>query len=272
MPTLPLFRWTSVCAGLVLSAALVSCSTTAPPSPAAVARELAPSGTLRAAINVGNPILAARGPAGGDPTGVSVDLAREIGRRLGVPVQFIVYDAAGKVTAAATSDAWDIAFLAIDPVRGADILQTPPYVVIEGAYLVRSGSPIVDNAQVDRDGVRIAVGQGSAYDLFLTRELKHATLLRVPTSPAVVDAFLKQDLEVAAGVRQQLEADATRLSGAGLRMLPGRFMVIEQAIGTPKGRNLGVAWLRPFVEAMKSDGFVADSLKRHRIEGAAVAP
>jgi len=142
--------------------------------------------------------------------------------------------------------------------------------VIEGAYLVPQGSPIRSNAEVDRDGVRIAVGAGSAYDLFLSRNLKHAKIVRAPTSPAVVDMFVAQKLEVAAGVKQQLEADARRLPG--LRLLEGRFMVINQAMGTPRSRDAGAKYLREFVEEMKASGFVAQALERHRVEGASVAP
>jgi polar amino acid transport system substrate-binding protein len=143
-------------------------------------------------------------------------------------------------------------------------------VVIEGAYLVPQGSPIADNAAVDRAGVRIAVGAGSAYDLYLSREIKHAQLVSAPTSPAVVDMMLAQKLEVAAGVKQQLEADARRVPG--VRLLDGRFMVIEQAMATPAGRTAGARYLAEFIEEMKASGFVADALARHRIAGAAVAP
>ncbi len=256
----------------LLAAALVAGCASAPPvPPAAAARaELAPSGTLRAAINFGNPILATRDPATGDPRGVSVDLARELGRRLGVPVELVLYPAAGKVTDGLKSSAWDVAFVAIDPARAADMDFTAPYVIIEGAYLVPQASPIQANAEVDRDGVRVVVGAGSAYDLWLSRELKHARLVRAPTSPSVVDTMVAQGVEVAAGVRQQLEADARRI--AGVRLLPGRFMVIEQAMATPKDRPAGMRYLAAFVEAMKASGFVADALARHAIEGAAIAP
>ena len=250
-------------------ALLASCAST-PQAPAAARSELAPTGTLRAAINFGNPILAAKDAATGEPRGVSVDLSRELARRLGIPVQFVFYDAAGKVVEGLKSGAWDVAYVAIDPARAVDIGYSAPYVVIEGAYLVPQGSPIRSNAEVDRDGVRVAVGTGSAYDLFLSRSLKHAKIVRAPTSPAVVDLFVAQKLEVAAGVKQQLEADARRIPG--LRLLPGRFMVIEQAMGTPRSREAGAKYLREFVEEMKTSGFVADALKRHRIEGAAVAP
>ena len=248
---------------------LASCAITSQVPPAARSA-LAPTGTLRAAINFGNPILAERDPSTGEPRGVSVDLSLELARRLGVPVQFITYDAAGKVVEGLKSGAWDVAYVAIDPARAVDISYTAAYVLIEGAYLVRQGSPIHSNADVDREGVRVAVGAGSAYDLFLSRNLKHAEIVRVPTSPAVTDMFVAQELEVAAGVKQQLEADARRIPG--LRLLEGRFMVINQAMGTPKGREAGVRYLREFVEDMKASGFVAQALERHRVEGASVAP
>ena len=238
------------------------------PSQAARA-ELAPSGTLRAAINFGNPILATRDVATGEARGVSVDLARELAKRLGTPVELVTYTAAGKVVEGIKSGAWDIGFFAIDPVRGADTDFTAAYVVIEGAYLVPQGSAIVRNEDVDRDGVRVVVGRGSAYDLYLTREMKKATLLRAPTSQAVTDMMVAEKVEVAAGVKQQLEADAKRVPG--LRLIDGRFMVINQAMAVPKGRSAGVAYAAAFVEKMKSSGFVAASLKRHGIEGAVVA-
>lgn len=231
--------------------------------------ELAPTGRLRAAINFGNPILAVK-DSNGQPRGVSVDLSRELGRRLGVPVDLVTFTAAGKVVEAVKNAQVDIGFVAIDPVRGADMLQTPPYVVIEGAYLVKNDSPIKRNEDVDKPGTRVVVGNASAYDLYLTRELKNAKLVKAPTSPAVVDFFLAQNLEVAAGVKQQLQADAKRLPG--LRLLPGRFMVINQAMGLPKGRGNGARYVAAFVEEMKASGFVAAALTRHGIEGAAVAP
>jgi polar amino acid transport system substrate-binding protein len=231
---------------------------------------LAPTGILRASINVGNPILANR-DAGGQPFGVSIDLAREFAARLGVQVELVVFDAAGKSVEAVTQEQADFGFFAVDPVRGAGISFTAPYVLIEGAYMVRDGSPLRDNAEVDRAGNRVVVGKGSAYDLHLTRELKAAQIVRAPTSPTVVDTFIEQGAEVAAGVKQQLEADAARLPG--LRLLPGRFMVIQQAMGLPKGRGGGAAAvLRDFVEDMKASGFVAEALQRHGIQGASVAP
>ena len=236
----------------------------------ALSQAFAPTGTLRASINLGNPILANK-DAKGLPVGVSVDLATELAKRLGVPLSLVVFDAAGKSVEAVTQDKADFGFFAIDPVRGQGIAFTGPYVLIEGSYLVANNSPLTSNDQVDKKGIRIAVGKGSAYDLFLTREIKNAELHRAPTSPTTVDFFVSEKLEVAAGVKQQLEMDAKRLPG--LRLLPGRFMVIEQAMGLPKTRSAEAQlYLKQFVEDMKTSGFVAASLARHNIEGAAVAP
>jgi polar amino acid transport system substrate-binding protein len=230
----------------------------------------APTGKLRAAINLGNPILAHAAGEGG-AGGVSVDLAREFARRLGVDLELVVVDTAGKSVDAVASERADIGFFAIDPARGADIAFTAPYVLIEGSYLVRDDSPIRANEDVDRAAHRVVVGKGSAYDLFLTRELRQAQMVRAPSSPAVVPTFLEQGADVAAGVRQQLEADAR--AKPGLRLLDGHFMVIRQAMGVPKSRGEEAAsYLAAFVEEMKASGFVADALRRHGIEGASVAP
>jgi polar amino acid transport system substrate-binding protein len=239
-------------------------------APAGAIADLAPKARLRAAINFGNPILAVKDPATGEPRGVSVDLSRELGRRLGVPVELVTFDSAGTVFAAQKSGAWDVAFIAIDPVRAVDLSFSPPYVVIEGAYLVPERSAIRSNAEVDRAGVRVVVGAGSAYDLFLSRELKQATIVRAPISPAVTDLLVAQNLDVAAGVKQQLDADARRVPG--VRVLAGRFMVINQAMAVPRGRDAGAKYLDAFVEEMKANGFVKESLARHRIEGASIPP
>jgi polar amino acid transport system substrate-binding protein len=237
----------------------------------AVLQALAPHGVLRASINLGNPILANTDKTSGAPGGVSVDLARAFAERLGVGLELVVFDTAGQSVEAVAQEQADIGFFAIDPVRGAQIAFTQAYVLIEGSYLVRDDSPLKANDDVDREGHRIVVGKGSAYDLYLTRELKHAQIVRAPSSPTVVQTFLEQALDVAAGVRQQLEADAHKQ--AGLRLLPGRFMVIQQAMGLPKSRGSeAAAVLRAFVEDMKATGFVADALARHGIQGASVAP
>lgn len=237
----------------------------------AIRQALCPSGTLRASINLGNPILANLHPQTGEPFGVSIDLARALASQLGVGIELVVFDAAGKSVEAVRSEQADIGFFAIDPLRGEGIAFTAPYVLIEGSYLVAQSSPLQSNDEVDRLGTRVTVGKGSAYDLFLTRELQHAEIVRAPTSPTVVDVFVQQQLDVAAGVKQQLEADLKRYPGH--RLLPGRFMVIQQAMGTPKSRGPeAAAFLSQFVETMKASGFVTDALRRHGIQGASLAP
>ena len=255
---------------LVLAAVLLSSCATVPTVPPGVRSELAPTGKLRAAINFGNPVLAQKDPASGEPRGVSVDLARELGRRLGVPVELVIYDAAGKVFDALKTNAWDIAFLAIDPARATEIAFTAPYVVIEGTYLVPADSPLRTIQDVDRDGVRVAVGNKSAYDLYLTRTLKRAQLVRLPTSPEAIDVFLRDKLEAAAGVKQPLLQFAK--THPNVRVMGGRFMAIEQAMGTPKGREAAALYLREFVEEMKASGFVARALEKSGQGDATVAP
>lgn len=232
--------------------------------------ELAPNGILRAAINFGNPVLAQKNPESGAPRGVSVDLARELAKLLAVPIQLVLFDAAGKVFEAAKSNAWDIAFLAVDPVRAADILFTAPYVLIEGTYIVRAASPLNAIEEFDRPGVRIAVAKGAAYDLFLTRTIKHAELVRHETSAGAMELFLDTGLEAAAGVKQPLVEFAR--THPGLRVIEGRFMAIEQAMGTPMGRPAAREFLQSFIEEMKRTGFVASALERSGQSGASVAP
>ena len=236
-----------------------------------VKQAFTPTGPLRASINLGNPILAGTDPATGKPRGISIDLATAFANELGVPLELVVFDTAAQSVDAVSNGAADIGFFAIDPIRGAGIQFTAPYVLIEGAYLVRESSPLQHNQEVDQPGTRIVVGKGSAYDLFLTREIKQATLVRAPSSPKVVETFLNENLDVAAGVKQQLQADAER--AGGLRMLPGRFMVIQQAMGLPKGKpEEAAAALCAFVERQKASGFVADAPQRHGIQGVSVAP
>jgi len=239
-----------------------------PMIPADALADLAPSGTLRAAINFDNTILASKDAATGEPGGISVELARELARRLAVPVAFVPYHAAAKVVEGL--GAWDICFLAIDPKRAEKIAFTNPYVVIEGAYLVPKASAIRANDEVDRPGIRVAVSTGSAYDLYLSRNVKNATLVRTTTAKDVVPMFVAEKLEVAAGVRPMLEADVKSIPG--LRMLPGRFMAINQAMGAPRGRDAGARYLAAFVEEMKASGFVAEAITRNRALGASVAP
>ena len=238
---------------------------------ASLRHAFAPTGRLRASINLGNPILAGRDPVSGEPRGVSIDLARAFGERLGAEVELVVFDTAAASVDAVSQEQADIGFFAVDPKRAQHIAFTAPYVLIEGAYLVREASPLRANEEVDRAGQRVVVGRGSAYDLYLSRELKNAQLVHAPSSPAVVQHFVDTGAEVAAGVKQQLQMDARRIGG--LRLLPGRFMVIRQAMGCPRSRGAeAAALLADFVEEMKASGFVAQALARHGIEGASVAP
>lgn len=238
--------------------------------PVDVAAVLAPGGALRVAINFGNPVLAQRDAATGVPRGVSAELAAELGRRLGLPIRFVTYDSAGRVTDAGREGAWDLCFLAVDPVRAQGILFTAPYVVIEGTYLVTQASPLRAIEDVDRPGLRVAVGRGSAYDLFLTRALRHAEVVRAPSSPEAIEAFRRDRLDAAAGVKQPLVGYAR--AHPDTRVLPGRFMVIEQAVGIPQGRDAALPWLRAFVEEMKATGFVARALAESGQADAEVAP
>ena len=233
----------------------------------------APTGKLRAAINLGNPILVNR-DAVGQPVGVSIDLAHAFAKRLGLTesqVELVVFDGAAKSVECVTQGQADVGFFAVDPLRGAGISFTAPYVLIEGSYLVRESSALRSNDQVDTAGIGIAVGQGSAYDLFLSRELKHAHTVRGDGAPGAMTAFQNNPVEVLAGIKQMLAAEAR--ATPGLRLLPGRFMVIQQAMGCPKALGeAAAAYLSQFVETMKANGFVADALRRHGIQGASVPP
>lgn len=236
---------------------------------AELAALLTSTGKLRASINVGNPILARLNDAG-EAVGVSVDMAKAFAAELDLPLELCVFKSAGESVMAVSEGRADFGFFAIDPLRAEQLAFTEPYVLIEGSYLVRTDSPLQDNDQVDQKGVQVVVGKGSAYDLHLTRELKAAHILRSATSPTVVDTFMAEKSDVAAGVKQQLESDLKRF--AGLRLLPGRFMVIRQAMGVARRCGPEAAeLLRAFVEHAKASGFVASALDRHGIVGATVA-
>jgi polar amino acid transport system substrate-binding protein len=232
--------------------------------------QLAPSGVLRAAINYGNPALASKDGVTGELRGVSVDLAGELASCLGVPIEFVEYSSARSVVDGARENAWDVAFTGIDPERAKDMDYSAPYLLIEGVYLVRNVSPICSIADVDRPGHRIAVSRGSAYDLFLTREIRHAELVRGNDPTRIADMLIEQSLDVVAGVRARSEMDAQRLGG--LRLLDGNFMEIRQAMATQKGRPEGAHYLAMFVEAMKASGFVERALRLHRVDSGKVAP
>lgn len=232
--------------------------------------ELAPAGTLRVGLNLSNFLLVNAFPAGGSPSGVAPDLGREIARRLGVPVAFLPYASAGAMADAVGEGVWDIAFMGAEPARAGTIAFTAAYLEIEAGYLVPPGSPIRALDEVDRPGVRIATYDKSAYDLYLTRTLQHATLVRAASIDASYELFVAQKLEVLSGLKPRLLMDAERLPGA--RVLEGRFTAVQQAIATPIARSAGADYLRAFAEEAKRSGLVAELIERHGVRGVAVAP
>jgi polar amino acid transport system substrate-binding protein len=236
----------------------------------AIRSELAPSGKLRVGLNHGNFLLVTPGSSATDPRGVAPDVARELGRRVGVPVEFIRFDSAGKLGDGVKTGAWDVAFLGAEPQRAAEIAFTAAYLEIPSTYLVPAGSPIRSVADVDREGVRIAVAEQSAYGLYLSRTIKHARLVLTQGVDASFDVFVAQKLEALAGLKPRLLTDVQKLPGS--RLLDGQFTAVQQAIGTPKARGAGAAFLRGFVEEVKASGFVAQAISRNSSQGVSVAP
>ena len=237
---------------------------------AAVLSDLAPTGKLRVGINYGNPVLATRDPSSGDLRGVAVDLGRELGRRVGVPVELVGFESAGKMFDAVKAGAWDVAFLAVDPGRADQIDFTAPYIEIEGTYLVPAGSSLRAIEDVDREGVRIGVSSKSAYDLFLSRSLQRAQLVQAPDPNAAFELILVGKVDVVAGVRQHLLASVAKLPGS--RVLDGRFMAIQQALGIPKGREQGAKYLREFIDDVKASGLVARAIEKAGVRVVSVPP
>jgi len=231
--------------------------------------ELAPSGVMLAAINTGNPVLVQQDDSG-SLSGVTVDLAHELGNRLEVPVELVPYNGAGKVFEAAATGAWNIAFLAIDPERSKGIRFTEPYVIIEGTCIVRSTSQARTINDLDRSGVRISVVKGAAYDLYLTRSLRHAQLLRKATFEEQMELFVEEELEASAGVRQPLEEFAR--NNKGYRVFEGRFTEIRQAMGVPHGRRAGSAYVDEFMDEMKRSGFIEEAFMRAGQDGITLVP
>lgn len=232
--------------------------------------ELAPTGKLRAGINFRNELLASKDPGTGEARGIAVDLARELGRRLGVPLEIVPFDGAGRMAEAVKTGAWDVAFLGAEPQRANEITFTAAYLEIEATYLVPAASPLRTIADVDREGVRIAVGAKSAYDLYLSRTLKRARLVRAPSLTAAFKLFVHDKLEAHANLRPRLVALAAKYPGS--RILDGRFTAVQQAIGTPKGRDAGARYLREFVEDVKASGLVAQVIEKNGVRGVSIAP
>jgi len=234
-----------------------------------LAPALAPSGRLRVGLNYSNFLLVLGDDANGEPRGIAPDLGRELARRLGVAYEFVTFDAAGKLADAVKSGVWDIAFIGNEPQRAAEIDFSPAYLEIEAGYLVPAGSPIRSMADIDRDGVRVAVAQKSAYDLYLSRTLKHAKLVRADGIDNSYHIFVEQKLEALAGLKPRLITDAQTLQGS--RVLEGRFSTVQQSIGTPKGREAGRKFLTDFVDEAKATGLIAKTIDRNGIRGVSVA-
>jgi polar amino acid transport system substrate-binding protein len=235
-----------------------------------VKAELAPTGVLRAGLNLSNFLLINGKDAAGGPAGVAPDMAAEIARRLGVPVKYVPYKTPGELADAADTGAWDIGLVGAEPQRAEKITFSPAYVEIEATYLVPGGSPIQTLADVDKAGVRISVTGRSAYGLWLDRNIKAATLMKTDTLDSSFEQFVRDKLEVLAGLRPRLLSDVEKLPGA--RILEGKFAAVQQAIGTARKNEAGAAYLRGFVEEAKASGFVQSLIDKHKVHGLSVAP
>ena len=230
-----------------------------------IVSELAPGGTLRAGINMANGLLVTGATAAGEPTGVAPGMAREIAQRLGVAVTYVPFASPSEVADAAGGDAWDIALIAAEPARAESIAFSTAYVEIEATYLVPESASLISIEDVDRPGRRIAVSAGTAYDLYLSRSLEHAELLRTEGQASAVDLFLTEKLDALAGLRPALNRQVGELPGT--RILPGRFTAVQQAIGTHPENTAAAAFLQKFVTEAKASGLVARLIERHGVEG-----
>ncbi len=236
----------------------------------ALRAELAPTGTLRVALNLSNFLLVnAASAADAEPAGIAPDIGREVARRLGVPVAFVKFAQPGLLAAAVSTGTWDVGLIGADPLRASEIAFTPAYLEIEATYLVPAGSPIQSLADVDRPGVRIAVGDKTAYDMYLRRTLQHAQLCRADGLDGSFELFVRDRLDALAGLKPRLVADQQKLPGS--RLLDGRFTAIQQAIGTPIQRSTAAAYLREFVAQIRT-GLVAQLIEKHAVRGVSVAP
>ncbi len=236
----------------------------------ALRSELAPGGVLRVAINLSNFLLVtSRGPAG-EPVGVAPDLGREIAARLDAALVYVPYATPGALADAIVRDEWDIGLIGAEPARAERIAFTPAYVEIDATYLVRDESAFDTMSAVDRPGIRIAVTARTAYDLWLDRNIRHATLVRSETFDTAFEAFSTGRVDVLAGLRARLLVDAQAMPGT--RLLAGRFAAVQQAIGIARSRKAGAAFLSGFVEEAKASGLVARLIERHGVVGLSVAP
>jgi len=235
-----------------------------------IKKELAPSGTLRIGLNYGNFLLVLKDAPDGAPRGIAPDLGRELGKRAGVPVEFVKFQQAGQLADGVRDGKCDVGFLAAEPQRANEIAFTSAYLEIPVTYLAPPGSKIRSLADVDREGVRIAVSARSAYDLYLTRTLKHAKLFRAEGIAASHELFMKDKLDVLAGLKPQLVRDAEKLPGS--RVLEGQVTGVQQAVGVPKNRSAAAQFTREFVDEVKRSGLVAKTIEKHGVKGVTVAP
>ena len=248
----------------------MTASASIPQVPPPARAELVPTGTLRAGINYGNVILAQKDPATGESSGVAIDLSRELARRLGVPVELVAYQTIGKIVDGAKAGEWDIAFLGSDPERAKEITFTVAYLELEATYLVPADSPLRAAADVDREGVRVAAPARANYELFLSRSLARARLVQAPDAGAAFELLATGKVDALAGLTQALIGLNAKLPGS--RILDGRFMAVQQSVGTPKGRDAGAKYLRGFVEEAKASGLVARAIEKTGARGVSVAP
>jgi len=238
---------------------------------AAARAELAPAGRLRAGINYGNVVLANRDPANGELRGVHVELARELGRWAGVAVELVGYAAAGAIIEALKSGALDVGLLSYEPARTGEVAFSPVYLEVDATYLVPPGSPLRAAVDVDRDGVRVAIAAASVYEHYLKRSLKRATLISAPSTHEAFDLFAARRLDALVGLRPRLVVDSERMPGS--RVLDGRFMVVGQALASPRWRDAGARFLGRFIEEAMASGLVADLLEKHGVRGvSAISP
>lgn len=235
-----------------------------------IIHELAPTGVLRAGLNLSNSLLNNGRTASGEPTGVAPDMARAIADHLGVGLALVSFPSPGVLADAAESNVWDIGLIGAEPARAEKISFSAAYVEIEATYLVPENSPLTDVKDVDRPGVRIAVSQRTAYDLWLVRNIQHAMLVHAQGFDATFEVFVRDGLDAMASLRPLLLADVQKLPGS--RILAGQFTAIQQSIGTHKSHSAGAAFLRAFVEEAKRSGLVAQLIQRHQVEGLSVAP
>ncbi|MEM1048552.1 MAG: transporter substrate-binding domain-containing protein [Pseudomonadota bacterium] len=235
-----------------------------------IIRQLAPTGTLRAGINLSNFLLVSDRTPDGDPVGVAPDMAAEIARRLGVPVNYVTFPSPGALADAAGTDTWDIGLIGAEPQRAEKIAFSTAYVEIEATYLVPAGSPIERLEEVDRAGTRIAVTGRAAYGLWLERNIRNADLVRTDSLDSAYETFVAENLDALAGLRPRLLSDVEKLPGA--RILDGKFMTVQQAIGTGRANDEAAGFLQDFVDEVKQSGFVANLIARHNIDGLTVAP